>query len=525
MPVIYHRDYRIIRNKLNSDNPKIIKNGIQEILHLIETGHRFVGGAKDDKVDFLAFIIELLQHPDYDIRKWLYHLLCLCPLEAYKEKLTECCLENIPLELSENNIENISWITAVCGVNCEDVVSFESIIRLHSLNEYLSLEQIRLSSSAFRIEPFYEINRNRIMTALDALDSISPIWLTKMYANQYIPLMKKRAYMKKHGEISTEAFITLLSHPESEVGKYAMWAFAQEPGGNMNSILQYVPLSQIQTMEAGIQKWYFVKMFQDHVFLKEHTDFVQEVGYKLHSFPTNVREGILIGCSKLGYSEVLNDLILDWEQDDWEKSENIQLMLYEYIITNAEKNEDFVEVFKAAYRNVDDLEIPSVQSYIKQYIGSLSEDKSAMSNTSFDIYANNFQYNIGDNNIQLNNSVCEPVVRLRQNDDTNSLKADIETLISKINHEYELSDTKLDILTAHLTYAMKELRESTSNMYVNELKELNDKITELNSVSSKQRGEKLGELLSITLKIASMPVTTPQLIEMVINVIQYVGKL
>ena len=525
MPVIYENNYKMIRKKLCSDNPKIVKIGIQDMLHLFETGHRFAGGAKDVKADFKAFIMELLQNQDYDIRKWLYHLLCLCPLEADKEAITDRCLENIPVELSEKNFENISWIIAVCGVNCENLSSFNSILRKHSIYEYLSWEQVQLASSAFRIEPFYNLNGKQMKSALDELNPISPIWLTKMYANQFLPIMKKRAYMRKHGEISTDAFVKLLKHPDKEVRKYVMWAFAQEPGGNMSSILPYVPLNQALSLEGGIQKWYFVKMFQDRRFLEKHEDFIQEVGLQLHSFPTNVREGILMGCNRLGFSGVLNDLIIDWEQESWETSDNIQLSLYEYIITNINENQDFVEITRAAIRNIEDISFPSVQSYLRQYLFLSSERSKTMSNPTTEIHAQNVQYNVGGTNTQINNLMPSDsgMPQGDQKEAINNLKAEIEHLKEKIDTEIEYTDEKIEGMIAHLDYGLKELKESTATIYAEQIQELSDKLQEIKDAKPKSRGEKINDLLSTTANIATVAVSTPQLIGMMNDFVQFIG--
>ncbi|MBR7056241.1 MAG: hypothetical protein IKI17_04040 [Oscillospiraceae bacterium] len=523
MPVIYEKTYKMIRKKLCSDNPKIIKTGIQDMLYLFETGHRFAGGAKDDKADFKAFIMELLRNNDYDVRKWLYHLLCFCPLWNDKEDITSRCLDNISLELEENNIENISWIVAVCGVNCDSLSSFDPLLRRNSIFDYLSPKQVQLASSAFRIDPLYVFDRKQISSALEELEPISPIWLTKMYANQFLPIMKRHAYLRKHGEIPTDAFVQLLKHPDREVRKYVMWAFAQEPGGNMSSMTPYVPLDHALSLEAGIQKWYFVKLFQDHRFLNEHEDFIQQVGLQLHSFPTNVREGILIGCKKLGYSDSINDFILDWEQDEWESSESIRLGLYEYIANNINNNQDFVEITRAVIRNIEEISFPSVQIFLRQYL--LLERSNSMSQYKTEIHAQNVQYNVGGNNSQINTptTIDSAMALGHQKESIDHLKKEIEELRKRIDQSVDYTDERIEGMVAHLDYGLKDLKESTATVYSEQIQQLSEKLQGIVIAKPKKRGEKINDFLSTTANIATVAATTPQLIGMINDFVQFIG--
>lgn len=509
MSVISIEMYDPIREKLMSNNPKTVKTGIQDMLGLFETGNQFSGIDRIAKDDFLAFILRILKSPDEDVRKWLYHLLCLSPLSAEKKTINEHCLRNVPLELSIKNKENISWIVAVCAVNSVDLQSFDSLMSKHSIPDILSSEEIRLAGSAFCVDPFFKIEKEQIAIALDDLSGISPVWLTKIYANQFLPIMRKNGFLQKHGQISTEAFVTLLQHPNEEVRKYTMWALAQEVGGHMSTILPYVPLEKALSLESGVRKWYFVKMFQDGIFLRKHLDFIQEVKSNLPSFHSNVREGILMGCKKLGYSEILDEFILDWERKvmDSNEDESVCLKLYEYIFQNSQQNSDYLAVTKAAMRNIEKISYPSVKKIAEQYL--TLERRNHMEHPTQVFNGTVYQVNNGGNNRQVNNVGNDEQMEIA----LKALNDAIETIKQKIDTEHEYTDEIIDGLISHMEYEFGKLDKNIQEQYSRQLDQMYDKLQEVKNAPQKRRGEKIVSFLSTTASVMTVATATPQLVD------------
>ena len=342
-----------------------------------------------------------------------------------------------------------------------------------------------------------------------------------MYANQFLPVMRENGYLRNHGQISTEAFVTLLQHPIEEVRKYTMWAFAQEPGGHMSTILPYVPLEKALSLESGVRKWYFVKLFQDGNFLREHLDFIQEVKSNLPSFHSNVREGILMGCKKLGYSEILDEFILDWEEkvmDSYEE-ESVCLKLYEYIFQNSKQNSDYWAVTKAAIRNIDKISYPSVKNLAEQYL--TLERSSNMEHPTQVFNGTVYQVNNGGINSQVNNLGADEQAGTA----LIALNDAIEILKQKIDTEHEYTDDKIEGLISHMEYEFGKLDMNIQKQYSRQLDQMYEKLQEVKNAPQKQRSEKFISFLSTTASVMTVATATPQLVDAATTFVQNIGNI
>ena len=112
-----------------------------------------------------------------------------------------------------------------------------------------------LAGAAFRDAPFHSIDRQVYQAVIQPNDPISSIWVTKIYANHFLSILKSGHYSERHGNITTDMLSEFLNHPNEIVRKYAMWAFAQEEGIGFESILPYVRLENAFSMESGKLKW------------------------------------------------------------------------------------------------------------------------------------------------------------------------------------------------------------------------------------------------------------------------------
>ena len=367
MKIISHDDYTLIRNYLYSKNPKTVKSGIQEMLNLLECGLVFPKIDKIRLMDFHSILFEILKYNDFDIRKWTYHLLCVYSDPIDISRLINAAISNIEIE-SQQSIENISWIVAFCGAHSKSKCVFDEYLVKGSITDYLSKTQIELASAAFREYPFYDISNKFIMDAINPNDFISPIWITKIYANQFKYFKDSSCYYNNHGGISNDILADLLNHPNEVVRKYSMWAFAQDT----SSWHTPVRLENTFNLESGMLKWHLVNLFQNDMFIKSNSDFIEEISRRIRDMTVADKEGVILGCKKLGYSEQISELLIDWSQSTWETNENLLVNLYSYFAKFSNENTDYFELTKSAINNMDHLP-PSLQNFYRNFKKQNSE--------------------------------------------------------------------------------------------------------------------------------------------------------
>lgn len=495
--IISDDEYTLIRKKLSADSPKVIKMGIQDMLALLEKGRRFPGIARMEKQDFQAFIMNILENSDVDVRKWLYHLLCVYHDPYVNEILLHHCIKNVSVEIqeaSQDGIENISWIVAVGATHSTTQSEFITFLKNGKFYEYLTDSQIMLAGAAFRDAPFHSIDRQVYQAVIQPNDPISSIWVTKIYANHFLSILKSGHYSERHGNITTDMLSELLNHPNEIVRKYAMWAFAQEEGIGFESILPYVRLENAFSMESGKLKWYFVKMFQDLNFLNR--DLLQEVGGRLRKLPVNVREGILIGCDKADYSFDLADFLLDWETSGWEENENVLLRLYEYFVKNLDKNQDFYEVIKSAVKNIDKLPSKQIRQFIRKFL-STENGRCFMDSTGINI-SGNVQINYGNYNRQVNQEADKN--RNRQ------ILEKLETLQKLFEQEKDDFDEKFNQQMSHIEYECGQLLQKAG---MSQYQDIVEKLDELKCAKPKERGKHIAGFLSTLSNLITITSVTP----------------
>jgi len=518
MNIIPAWKYAEIREKLSNRNAKILKIGIQEMLFYFE--HNIVFSRYDEiyKKDFNSFLRLALKHPDFDIRKWTYHLLCFCQNNPDHLQLVEQCLKNISLELNENT-ENLTWIAAVCGAHLGTGDRFEAAIRPVKLQDYLTASQIRFAASTYQKAINQRIDHKTVRKAISSGDMLTAIWLTKIYANQFLPIGALSDYREKHGEISEEEMNELLRHPSAVVRKYAMWAFAQEKG-HLATVTPYVPVKDAFSLEPGVRKWYFVKAFQDKNFLESNPDFIQEVQRQLRTLPVNDREGILIGSEKLGYSPALASLFCIWAGEPWENNEPLLLRLMRYIASHSEQNDDFYEITMRAVKNIDTIPEESVRSFLTNFFMSERRAKQMDKN------GQTFNFNAPITNLQIGSNNA---IYMNHEKEKEDLVQKLRQLTEDLHQQQSISDEKYQDLVAHINCELSMVQDTVSSIqdkakWEQVLSLLND----LKQVQPKERHIKLGDGVSALadfITIASIPSLSPSIFSFVKHVIQFIKDL
>ncbi len=506
MKLISHDDYTIIRNSLCSSTPKIIKTGIQEMLNLFECGLDFPRFDRKSQQDFHSYIFKILKNSDYDIRKWMYHLLCVYDDPINLLRLIDASLANIEIE-AQQSIENISWIVAVCGAHADSKQQLDKYLKQGNIFDYLTGTQIEIAASAFREQPLYNINKKILYDSLMPDDAIGPIWITKIYANQFKYFKNSNHYFNNHGEVSNGILSELLNHTDDVVRKYSMWAYAQD----IKTWQTPVRLENIFSLESGVLKWNLVKLFQNGMFLNSHPDFIQEISSKINTMTNADKEGIILGCKKLGYSDSVAELLIDWEQSTWENNENLLLGLYSYFAKFSNRNPDYFEVTRCAFDNMNDLP-ENIQKFYQNF--KKTKEGEAFMDKQINNFYGNTQVVYGGHGTQI------------INDNSSNIKDELIKEIRKTQDILEQKEISIEEFADFKNHIIFELEEQHNiNNWINEnpqIQTIIDKLDNINNVDNKNIKTTINDVLSTLANIVTILSVTqsfPQIVLFFNNIV------
>ncbi len=506
MMIIPFNSYYLIREKLANSTPKIVKTGVQEVLDYFERGYIFSRYDSISWNDLYSHIRKLSKSNDFDIRKWIYHLLCVYndPINDMSS-LINALFENIEIEASEN-IENISWIVAACGAHAKSQECFEDQIKKNDIKEYLTEFQIKLSSSSFREAPFYIIDSNVISKAISQDDIISPIWITKIYANKYKYYCDSSNYI----DVSYSVLNNLIDHPSEIVRKYSMWAYAQD----ISSWETPIKLEDVLKQETGVLKWNLVKLFQNNDFIENNLDFIKEIEYKIKNLKIAEKEGIILGCKKLGYSKNVSDLLISWTQSIGEDNENLLLNLYSYFADYSKNNCNYYEITQSAIRNIDRL--PKVLQHYYRSLQNIERKRMGLSNQ-----INNFSIqNINNGNGVQNNDFIINNYNNNYNKDIDKLLKEIKECKNHIEKKEFIEDDIFEDFKNHVEYELKYFGPEFLRKEP-EMKKVTTKFEEIKISKKTDRKEKVKEFLEILANV----VTALSFTQNLMDIISFVKKI
>lgn len=474
MLIISSDYYKSIRVKLVSSDNKIVKNGIQQMLKEFEQGRFFEKYDILDKQDFNANIHKILKSDDYDVRKWLYHLLCYYnPKDDYTHIL---CKKN----LTRENDENISWVTALLSSHAENANAFTLAIKDPVIHEKLSDDKIKIISCAYRKIPFYSLEKETVNKIVDADDPLSQIWLTKIFANN----IRSDEYKKNHKYVNEKVISNLFYNDDETVRKYSIWAFAQ---GQKDMFRQLEKRVDFSKLDNGQLKWYYTCLFSDKNYIQKNLkDAISVLNGLLWTYPVNIREGIINGLNRAGFIKELSKYVVQWFESNIENDTIVQVPLLEYILKNYSLDDDFKEILISTINNIDNLP-EKIKFIIKTFLHTHKGKEFLMENT---MNIQNYgQMIIGDNNM---------VTQLVSNDDVKKLNEQIDSIrsdIKNLDFSFDLQNDIEDIKNK-LKYLVNEL---LNNQLCKQINNLSDNLTAINdtinSMSTEKRKTSFGAIL------------------------------
>lgn len=498
--------YKQVRSKLTSDENKTIKIGVQQMLHQFELGNRFERYNKKSENDFNAHLHYILKKTDdSDVRKWVYHLLC-----HYKpnddNKTLNCCFENIAKE----NCENVSWIAALSATHARTMEEYQDIIDAN-LSEYLTSTQIRVCASSYRDFPFWDLHTTNMYKLVDSCDTISQIWLTKIFANN-IRLASKK-YLINHDNVTEDVIAALFYNDDETVRKYAVWAFAQ---GGKNMFEKLSNRIDFNKLDDGQKKWFYTCLFGDECFIEKNELYVKEIlKNNIPSCSKSVREGAVNGLIKSGYLNILSDDIFGWFESSFEDDETIQMLLFEYLSRFYYEDKTFVDIFESLLNNMETL--PPKLKLVVQNFKCTKEGRRIMMENRINIEKNYGAINIIENieNVEITPSNYAEVLENIQHsiDDLNKTLNSID--------KYFIKEQDFGDLISNLEYLLKDEMEnikdtniSNNQAILNQLYVINDSVCQLKISNDKLTLGKILEYLANFTTICAS-VNAPEIVEFI----------
>lgn len=314
-------EYDAIRKNLVSKNNELIKIALQSLITKFEYGQRISMACSKD---LCAVLHDIVRSDDYKIRKWAYHLI----IYKHDERLIRRCIDNLTSGF-EDDKENISWIFAIASLLIEEN-KLQDLYKKHGstqISQYSYTICSTLFSSNTYILNFRDINR-----IVNGEEFLEKMWLTKVFACDYIP-SKKKAYSQMVGHNVMNSLLQ-----DDSVQRYALWAFSTLEKVNIKQI-DICPHNAMNLPPKSLA-WYYTGLFKDEEYMRINIDHINDILEGFLKYPRVVQMGILRGISNSTHSlkEIVYPLVSAYLELDEEDSEQLPLMvLFTRILIDHEK--------------------------------------------------------------------------------------------------------------------------------------------------------------------------------------------
>lgn len=322
-------EYDAIRKNLTSKNNELIKIALQSLITKFEYGQRInMVCAKD----LCAVMYDIVRSDDYKIRKWAYHLV----IYKHSPILISRCIDNLTSGF-ENDKENVSWIFAIASL----------LIRENELQElYKKYGVFQISQRSYAIcstlfsANSYMMNFQEINRIVNGEEFLEKMWLTKVFACDYIP-SKKKAYSQMVDYNVMNSFLQ-----DDSVQRYALWAFSTLEKVNIKQI-DISPYNATNLPPKSLA-WYYTGLFKDEQYVRNNIDHIYSILENFLENPQVVQIGILRGIFSSTYSikELVYPLVSAYLELDEENDKQLPLIvLFTRILIDHEKESlDIVDV-------------------------------------------------------------------------------------------------------------------------------------------------------------------------------------
>ena len=310
---ISDNEFERIRFRLVDNDILVVKLAIQELIAKFEQSKTLNILSKKT---LCSIECALLKRKSSNLRKWVYHLAFYC----YNLHVLKIVYQNLVTGF-EDNLENITWGLAILSKNPQ--FNIEELYNKF-LADRLSYIQFKLCTVGFSNTPMSQIDKDDVYCVLDSEDSLSKIWLTKLFV----------CPIRKISFINLNTMNSMLD--DCSVTRYALWAMSTEKELNVTEInLNFKKAATLDDRSLG---WYYICLFKDYNFIKKNQDLVQSIFNSFSYSPEIVQIGILKGILYGNY----------------ESFDDIEILVYYLLncfssIENVEENHPVISLFVAIF--------------------------------------------------------------------------------------------------------------------------------------------------------------------------------
>lgn len=265
---------------LSTDDPRLVKNGIQSACELLEAQRPHLSRHQVDLIR--AGLSDHLGSKDRWVLSWVYKLIGLLGDHQYTPYLRGQLLDR------DFVAENRTWAVAALAL-----VAIDHRKHLLDIGEELSTPY-RLSASFFR--PQHDTGR-AINDAGNNDDRLAHQWLGLLYG-------------ETRADVPLSLITQLTASPYPEVAEYAIWGLRKRHQDSMSKVL--ISPDQLNAKPPNVRRWYYRMLLQDPSNIVRYS-------YQLRTWigsesDSKAREGLAAGFVDVGVNAEWLDVLRSWAQ-------------------------------------------------------------------------------------------------------------------------------------------------------------------------------------------------------------------
>lgn len=322
MSVILKKQAYLLAKMLLSPDEKNVKRGLQRACDLLERGAVF-----HNPIELATNVTALLLHDSVKVRRWAFKYL-----GTSKQRVSNHTIKHLLASYEyETNSENRTWIVA----------SLFSLLSDDELEKYISQGKIQMESSSNLLasQLFYngrigaKLKGRQLLLPIDN-DPLTAKWDALLYGYG-----KTDRLVLPTSTNNKDLIKDLVTHDQSEVSEYAIWALHKKPNDSYHDIVPNV--TSLLNKDPNVRRWLYRLLSKTPKSTKENYALLKEK--MLEDTSVDAREGIAIGlCAHYNKKHSLD--IVDWYFKD--TSHIVKDTLLEHMAKHCVNDKPFAEALE-----------------------------------------------------------------------------------------------------------------------------------------------------------------------------------
>jgi hypothetical protein len=284
---MHAEDYNLVEFLLRTDDPLLIKRGLQFLCDKLESG----GVVSYEQKRALLRLLSVHQRStDLLVRRWLYKALGHLPERS-----------NLPfLEGQfrvENDFENLTWIVAALARIQQSLNSIVRLVESRDFTFYDSAFELALGYFNERYRPSY----SRLRQILAKGDATALLWVSLVYGISGGHIGEDRGDPKV-------LVRDLNLHENAQVTEYSIWGLYKADTGSFADLA--IPPQNLLSFSPNVRRWYYRLLTKVPEALDANFDLMEEAIRTERS--SEAREGLAIGLATIKPDVQIARLMMDW---------------------------------------------------------------------------------------------------------------------------------------------------------------------------------------------------------------------